>query len=117
MSETWADLQAKVDQLLGAPELKRDIERRTNEVIGQRYRIVARPSAVADRLKQLKADIEAKSDALMAEIEGVASTAVPNAFAKGKAFLDGLQADVKGLEDELSQLTNLPLGPSTNAGS
>lgn len=115
MSETWADLQAKVDRLLGAPELKRDIERRTTEVIGLRR--MAKPSFVADRLKALKAFIESESDKLLTEIEAAASTAVPSAFAKGRAFLDAQKADLAGLEAELATLTNLPLDASTTSGT
>lgn len=71
---------------------------------------MAGPAAVADRLKALKKTIEAESDKLLTEIEGIASKQVPDAFSKGRAFLSNMQQDVDNLSAELAQLTNLPLG-------
>lgn len=101
---TWAELEAKVQALTKGVGAAADL------VEARRRYHMAGPAAVADRLKALKKKIEDQSDALLAKIETMDATAVPNAFAKGEAFLSGMKSDVDNLEAELSQLTNLPLG-------
>lgn len=101
---TWAEIEAKVTALTKGVGAAADL------VAARREYKMAGPAAVADRLKALKQTIEAESDKLLGEIEGIASQKVPGAFAKGRQFLAGMQQDVDNLEAELSQLTNLPLG-------
>lgn len=108
---TWTDVEDKVSRLVGKlPALTKGVGAAADLVSARRAYTMAGPAAVADRLKALKASIEAESEKLIADIDRVEKQDVPAAFAKGRTLLTSMGQDVASLEAELAQLTNLPLG-------
>lgn len=78
-------------------------------------------SAMADRIRDTKARLEAEADKLGAKLgaklDGI-DKAAPTAFARGHTFLDAQAAEVAEIEDTLRQLSNLPLdAPAGSAAS
>ncbi len=115
MDPQWQALERKVDSMLDP--LQQDLRARTERIsaaipIAKAIvdgRKMAKPSFAAERIKALKAAIEAETDKLINEIESVAKNEVPQAFAQGRAALKSQRDDLEALKSELATLTNLPL--------
>ena len=67
--------------------------------------------AVAERIKDTKAKLEAEADKLASRLDDLDKKA-PAAFDRGHSFLDAQHADLTAMEAELRQLSNLPLDGS-----
>lgn len=65
-------------------------------------------SAIADRIRDTKARLDAEADKLAARMDDI-DKAAPVAFSRGHAFLSDQQAQVDEIEGTLRQLSNLPL--------
>lgn len=102
--------------------LRAEIERLTAGIAALRsvYRLIhkgaemGKLSAIADRIKDTKARLEAEADKLGAKLDVIDKEA-PKAFARGHAFIDAQAAEVAEIEDTLRQLSNLPLDESTSS--